>query len=1136
MKKKLVPYISQRWRKMSCPLLMVGLLIGSPPLNAQDNLTLNRKVTVKVRNQPISNVLSEIEKQTNLSFVYDGAQIDPAQFISISANDATLKEVLHNIFNETVKYTIVGNQVIVKHTGSNGATSYQVAGRAATPVQDKRQIITGSVTLRDTKGNEQRVPGITIRVKGKIIGTQTNGFGSFRIMVEEGDILVVSFVGYKTREIPFKANSPLEIVLEEDATKVKEVVITGIYERNKESTTGSIATYTAKELKQIGNQNVIQSLRSLDPSFTVFENNKLGANPNILPSLEIRGKTSILGLKEQFGTDPNQPLFILDGFQTTLRTIIDLDMNRVESVTILKDAASTAIYGAKAANGVIVVETRKPKPGELRVSYSTDNSIVMPDLRDYNLMNATEKLEFERITGRYRPNSRIENDENARQLMDSLYNVKKLQVLRGVNTYWMSEPLQVGYATNHSLYIEGGDNQMRYSAGANYKKVKGVMKGSGRDMGGANLKLMYRKKKLSFNNNLSVNFYTANESSWGSFENFARANPYYPKRNEDGTVSKYLDILPTPGGGYDTTANPLFNALQPNMDRTKNFGVVNNFNVEYAVNNDLRIRARVGITKEQEKHEIFLSPKNTRFDAKDPMEKGSYSNVETTGLNYDGELTATYGRVIARKHQLNGVVGWNFQQNQRASEGYDASGFPDKVNSPAYAAGYAREKRPYSAEATTRSTGFYMNGGYMYDQRFVVEGNYRLDGSSVFGSRNFFRSSWSAGVSWNLHNETFMQPYSFVNMLKLRAAIGTPGNQNFSAYQSYTTYYYHTNAINNFGVGASIDNFGNPSLLWQQTLDKNLGADIVVLNNRLKINADVYQRTTDPLIAVISVPSSVGTTSYTTNLGAQQGTGYNFQATVFPIYRPEQRTTWSFSFSAKHEKAHFTNIGNKLDQMNKAERSKSLTRYYDGGSPTAIWAVRSAGIDPGTGNEVFIKKDGSLTFSYDADDEVVVGDERPKLDGIIGTNFFYKGLTVGVYLRYRVGGDIFNDALYNKVENINTTDIRYNQDRRALYDRWQQPGDRALYRRISMTTITNQIEANMAKRSTRFVEQENTLAGESINVGYEVPHAIVKRWHLSYLRLNAYMNDIFRISTIKRERGIDYPFANMMSFSISLGF
>ena len=254
--------------------------------------------------------------------------------------------------------------------------------------------------------NEVGLPGVTILLKGTSVGivTDVNGHYSITIPLTGSPVLVFTFIGMKKQEVAVNDRQEINLVLEDEQTEVEEVVVTGIYSRKKESFTGSSQTYKAEELKMVGNQNLLQSLKTLDPAFNIMENNQYGSDPNRTPDIEIRGKTSIVGMKEEFGEDPNQPLFILDGFETTLETIMDLSLDRVASVTILKDAASTAIYGAKAANGGVVVETKVPEKGRLRVSYNGSFDISFADLTDYNLMNAEEKLKFELLSGNFKSN------------------------------------------------------------------------------------------------------------------------------------------------------------------------------------------------------------------------------------------------------------------------------------------------------------------------------------------------------------------------------------------------------------------------------------------------------------------------------------------------------------------------------------------------------------------------------------------------------------------------------------------------------------------------------------------------------------------------------------------------------------
>ena len=287
---------------------------------------------------------------------------------------------------------------------------------------------------------------------------------------------------------------------------------------------------------------------------------------------------------------------------------------------------------------------------------------------------------------------------------------------------------------------------------------------------------------------------------------------------------------------------------------------------------------------------------------------------------------------------------------------------------------------------------------------------------------------------------------------------------------------------------------------------------------------------TDPLLAIITTPGSMGITSVTMNAGQQKTNGVELTLKVSPVYRPHDRINWNISLNGTHAKAKYAKIGNAFSSLNNEGRASlsGMTRYYDGGSPTAIWGVRSAGIDPATGKELFIKKDGTYSFSYDVNDEVVLGDTEPKLEGVIGTTFYYKGLSVGCYFRYSLGAQIFNSALFQKVENIGTADVFNNQDKRALYDRWSPNNTEAYFKGISLTQKTD--------KSSRFVMDENYISGESFSIGYEFTQSFVRKLGLSALSVQANMNDAFRISSVKNERGIDYPFARTISFSVAATF
>ncbi|MCM1198979.1 MAG: TonB-dependent receptor, partial [Clostridium sp.] len=608
-------------------------------------------------------------------------------------------------------------------------------------------------------------------------------------------------------------------------------------------------------------------------------------------------------------------------------------------------------------------------------------------------------------------------------------------------------------------------------------------------------------------------------------------NPYYRKYGAGGGIEKYL-YYPSEGIDDYPVSNPLWNAHLNNYDKTAGFGFTNNFIFEWFILKELRFRAKFGIKKNDENRQTRLSPEHTQFDDAGETEKGLYTHALTKDFTYEGDAAITYGKLFAGKHMVNAVGGFNFSNRKYLDYSYSATGFTeDQFDAPSFANGYPAGSAPDYGETHKRAVSFYLNGGYSYDERYLIDVNYRLDGASMFGAENRFRNTWSVGAGWNIHKEKFLTDKTdFFQILKLRASAGNPGNQNFSAYRAFSTYKFNGWMTNIFGAGVIVKNLGNKGLAWQETINYDLGTDITFWGSRINITFDYFWKNTDPLLAIISTKGSMGVSTIAMNAGGQNTNGWEATFKISPIYRPSEGINWNISLNATSSKSRYVNIGNAFSSLNDSGKTSlaGTTRYYDGGSPTAIWAVRSAGIDPATGKELFIKKDGTYSFTYDTNDEVVVGDTQPKIEGVLGTTLYYKGFSVGCYFRYRLGGQTFNSSLFQKVENIGTEEVYNNQDRRALYDRWSADNREAYFKGISMVQKTD--------KSSRFVMDENTLTGESFNVGYEFPDRMIRKLHISALSLQMSLNDIFRVSSVRIERGIDYPFARNVSFSLGITF
>lgn len=1085
-----------------CVMLAIWLILPFATFAQQ------QKVNIHVENGEIQNVFRQIKEQTGLNFIYDEDQVSTLSPVTLSMKEATVESVLKRLFDNTpFEYSYEKLSIVVKKRRT----------QLTTPTDEIQ--ITGVVIDK----NEEVIPGVSVIIKGTTLGTATDINGKFVIRIPSRDNIVLQFscIGMQKKEIAIKDDKELIVIMEESSEVIQEVVVTGIYSRNKESFTGSFSSYSKEDLKMVGTQNIIQSLRSLDPSMLVIESKQWGSDPNRMPDIEIRGKTSIVGLKTEFENDPNQPLFILDGVETTLETIVNLSMDRVASVTILKDAASTAIYGSKAANGVIVVETIQPRSGQLRLSYNGNYKIQFADLSDYNLMNAAEKLEFERLSGRYDDFSSYSNNV----VLQKLYNERLAEVIRGVDTYWMSEPLRTVLNHSHNIYIDGGDNAMRYGLGIGYNNSNGVMKGSDRNVISANIDLTYRKKSLLFSNKFSLDV-THTEREPVAFSKFAQANPYFRKKLENGYIPLWLED----SGTQQNSAyikNPLYEWTIKNTNIGNTIQLRDNFSIEWRIFTSLRATARLGLTKSVGRTEQFKSPKHPDFLETEKLKQGSFSASSSESFSYNGDLNLAFGKIFIEKHQVNLVGGWSFNEHKKKSDGYRVVGFNDDLHqNPAFSTGFSDGQKPTYSLSKSRSTSFFLNANYSFLNRYLMDFNLRADGTSKFGANKRFSSTWAVGLAWNLHNEEFMRKLDIFTNFKIRASIGNPGNQNFDAYQAMKIYRYNVEYQNMFGSSAIIDQFGNKNLNWQRTLDKNIGVDLSILNNRVRLTLDYYRKNTDPLLISIPMPPSVGTSSINANAGRQISSGWN--GSLFYTILRKQNMNWSMHLNFRTSKSEYRDIGNKLQELNELGSAQNLVRYYEGASPDDMWAVPSLGIDPATGREMFRKKDGTQTFVYSTDDEIVVGSSRPDVEGVIGSTFYYKGLSVSMSLRYRLGGQVMASALYSKVENIGRQQIYYNQDRRALHDRWQKPGDKAKFKSIKETSST--------PMSSRFVRTENTLAGESISIGYESNAKWVRYIGAEGITFRAYMNDIFRLSSFKEERGIDYPFARTISFSLNLRF
>ena len=1107
-------------------LLSVKIVLLSVSFSfAQQNTD---RVSVDMKNASLAEVFDEIKRQTKLSFMFSNDDLKHVGRKDYAVKNVTVDSAMRECLEGTgLEYELTNNVVVI---------------RKAPVKAEKVQQITLMGTVRDQKG--ETLPGVSIVIKGTALGgaTDIDGRYSLALPLTKDMVLVFSYVGMLTKEVVYDGQKTIDVTLEENVKEMEEVVVTGIFTRKAESYTGAARTVKAEDLAKVSNMNVLQALKNLDPSFQVIESNQFGSDPNRVPEIQMRGASSFTDMKDKYQTNPNQPLFIVDGFEQTIEKVMDMDMNRVESITTLKDATAKALYGSKGANGVVVIETKRPTIGKMTVSYTGSMDIQAPDLSSYNLCNAWQKLEVERLSGVYTSST---NHPVSQQRLDELYAGLNKEVERGVNTYWLSKPLRTGIGHKHSLNFEGGDEFIRYNINVSYNNVAGVMKGSNRETFGGGFTFSYRYKSLLFREQLSLLHNKADNSPYGSFSDYAKLNPYWRANNEDGTIREVLNPVEV-AYGSNPVYNPLINKTLNTKDESKYTDITNNFYIEWSVFDDLKATGRFGFTSRTDESDIFYPRDHTMFrdiDITDDayFERGQYTkgNGKMTTLTTD--IALNYSKTWD-KHVMFANAQWSLGETKSESVTFQAEGFAnDKLDYITHAQQYLAGGKPSGSESLSRETSFLASVNYSYDSRYLFDGNYRANASSLFGADRRWGHFWSVGAGWNMHNEKFLNDIGWLQRLKLRVSTGYTGSQNFNSYQAVSTYKYYSNEVYDNIIGSYLMSLANPDLQWQKTQDNNVGID-VSLFGRVDLTFDYYIKNTSNLLTPVTLPPSAGFSSYTENLGKSQNKGFELQVSVRAINDADKDLHLNVFGSLMHNTNKIKEINEALSSMNddkdsdkdfnydqstKEKTTKPSVRYAEGQSMSAIWAVRSLGIDPGTGNELFLTKDGQLTYTWDANDQVVCGDELPKYTGTFGFNLDWKGFSVNTSFYFRLGGQMYNQTLVDKVENC---DMTYNVDRRVYTGRWTTPGQKAEFKRVT--------DPNYFTRPTsRFVQDLSELQMTSLNVGYDFRNCkFMQNGIIERLKLSFYMNDVFRLSTVKTERGTDYPFARSFSFQLQATF
>lgn len=954
------------------------------------------------------------------------------------------------------------------------------------------------------------MPGATVTVKGTTIGAIADRSGRYSISVPGETTLVFSFVGSVPFEAKVSKSSELNVSLRDEVQQINDVIVTGYVTRERNTFTGAVTSISGEQLLRVSNTNLIQAITALTPGMMIVPNNAQGSNPNAIPEIIIRGvSTLVTDSNNPYVT--NAPLVILDGVEISMEELYDLDIFDIERVDVLKDASATSLYGERGATGVIVIERNRVKESKIKLNYNFVPKMSYADLSSMRLTNAAEKLELERIAGIY---------TEAKGAYDEAYAYKLENVRKGVDTKWIEAPLRIAFSHNHSLQLSGGGQDITYRAALRLSDSYGIMKGDNRRNYGVTFGINYRTpEKITIGYSASVNVQDSRNTPYGTFSDYTKLNPYEPVYDEYGELIKKYYFDPINKLGLEM-ANPLYNATLSSFSKRSGFTFNNSLTARWDITKLFYVNGQLNLNTGKTQGDTYVSPDDTQYiENTDPASRGHYILNTSNNFGYDGKLMVNYRKMFGDGTALSFSGGGEFEKDRSNSARMTARGFlKDELSDIGFAMGYHSERLPSGGEVLSSRVGVVGNAHFVFQNRYFADISYRTSGSSKFGANNRWAPFWSYGVGWNIHKEKFLEEVEWIGTLRLRYSGGYTGSVNFSPYQAMTTYKYEKTLQYYTGIGANPVVMGNPDLKWQKTFQNNFGLNGSFFDNRLQVSFDYYRKhTTDQLLA-IDLPPSVGETKVSVNFGETKNSGYDFSFTGQIIKKKD--FTWHVSVTGGHVMDKIVKISNALKNT-QYDQGYDMPKilFKDGGSQYDIYTMRSAGIDPATGQEIFIKKDGTYTFKYDSNERVAVGNTNPTLHGAISTNLFYKGFSLDVTMSYTFGSDMYNSTLYSKVENINP---QANVDRRAYTDRWKEPGDLVRFLTLKSKTSDSYL-------SERFVERLNQLYISNITVSYQLPERFVKKLGMRGLVVGFGLSDVAYLSTVKYERGTSYPFERSLN-------
>ncbi|WP_077923127.1 TonB-dependent receptor [Spirosoma sp. 209] len=1002
-----------------------------------------------------------------------------------------------------------------------------------------------TVTGRVTDETGQSLPGVTLLLKGSSNGTTTNAEGIYRLSVPAGNaVLVVSYVGYLSQEVVVANRSTIDVQLTPGDKTLGEVVVVGYGTQEKKDLTGAIASVSSKDIQKLPVSGVDQALQGQVAGLQISQSNGApGGNTNIL----IRGIGSISG--------GNEPLFVIDGYPVTNSGIGNplntINPNDIESIDVLKDASSTAIYGSRGSNGVIMITTKRGKAGKARIEVDAYTGFQQV-AKKLDLLNTRDFAQFvtEGRNNGYLDNvatGKVTDPNSVRPNSYQIPSILQGDLSKLPDTDWQDVIFRTAPIQNYQVSASGGTDKLRYALSGGYFSQKGIIISSGLERYSFRLNLDGKlSDKLTVGVTMLPSFTKIDDvsaigHSGGAVVQAALSlPPYVPVYDANGNYT--ITYQPTEGDIAYPHPVQLANELQINGTQFRLFG---NAYAEYEILNGLKFRSTVGADLNYSKNRRF--DPNT-YNPVSVLTNATATNSEAT--NWLTENTFSYKKQVGR-HAVDAVVGFTAQNAYANSIQAQATRFPDNlidnINGGTVNAG---------SEGTTVHTmlSYLARVNYSLNDKYLFTATVRRDGSSRFGADNRWGTFPSASVGWRVSEENFMKGLTFVSDLKLRASYGLTGNNAIGDYRAIgqlrDANYVLGNAL---APGLGRSSFTNSLLGWESMKQLDLGIDFSLLNSRVAVTADYYDKRNTDMLFSIQTPSATGLTSALVNLGEVQNRGIELALTTRNTVKAFK---WTTNFNITFNRNKVLAMSAETEKIFSSALGRQVYAVTQVGDPIgSFFGRRMIGVfqtnEEATtyGKQPFAKagdfkwEDINNDGRIDDNDRTVIGSPHPDFFFGFNNNFSYKGFTLDVLTNGMVGQKIFNSTF-----SINTSGVQ-NQIQEAFDNRYvspTQPGNGVYGRAIRGSRNNNTVF------SSAYLFDGSFLRIRNVSLGYNIPTSVVNRLRLGSARVYATATNLFTFTNYNgfdpevsgsgddvRAAGLDfgtYPQARTITFGINLGF